>query len=59
MGAAPAVPDASTGTNAAELGSATVLPLLADLPRLPVEALAEREDLRALLKRLVLEPARR
>jgi hypothetical protein len=52
---APEHADASTGTNAHELGVVSEVLLLAALPRAAVEALAEREDL-ALLVRSLLRP---
>jgi dethiobiotin synthetase len=50
---APEHPDASTGTNAAELALATDLPVLAVVPRGDVATLALREDLTALVRGLV------
>jgi len=45
----PATPDASTGTNAAELSVVTDIPVAAVLPRAPVEELARRPDVLGLL----------
>ena len=46
---APAEPDASTGTNAAEMREVTDVPVLAVLPRAPIEDLARREDVERLV----------
>jgi dethiobiotin synthetase len=53
---APEHPDASTGTNAGELGLVTAVPLLAVVPRADVATLALREDLTALMRGLVRTP---
>jgi dethiobiotin synthetase len=53
----PAMPDASTGTNAAEVACVTSIALLATLPRLPAADLA-RTDAIAAVARAVLSPAR-
>jgi dethiobiotin synthase len=50
---APDKADASTGSNANELSVVTRLPLLAVLPRADVETLAARDDITALVARLV------
>jgi dethiobiotin synthetase len=47
---APAHPDASTGTNAAELGLVTDVPVLGALPRAPITEL----DARSILARLAI-----
>lgn len=49
---APEHPDDSTGTNAAELGVVTTVPVLAVAPRATVEVLAARADLRAIVASL-------
>lgn len=49
---APGAPDASTGTNAAELSVVTAIPVLATVPRATSEAIAQRDDVRAILSRL-------
>lgn len=46
---APAEPDASTGTNAAELSVVTSLPVLASVPRATSAAIAARDDVRAIV----------
>jgi dethiobiotin synthetase len=50
---APAVADASTGTNARELGVVTDVPVVASLPRAEVAALATHPDLVALASSLL------
>jgi dethiobiotin synthetase len=50
---APAVADASTGTNGDELVVVTNLPVLAQLPRADVATLGRREDLLAIVRPLV------
>ncbi|MDB4933381.1 MAG: Dethiobiotin synthetase [Labilithrix sp.] len=55
---APDHPDASTGTNAAELPLVTGVPVVATLPRAPAEELAEREDVKALVASLVVRSAK-
>lgn len=50
---APEHPDASTGTNAAELHHVTSLAVLASLPRATIAELASRDDVRALVRSLV------
>lgn len=54
---APATPDASTGTNAAEVRCVTSIDLLATLPRAPAAQLARSEAIAA-IARAVLSPAR-
>lgn len=51
---APDQPDASTGTNAQELRAVMAPPVLAVVPRAPVEQLADRDDLQALLHALLI-----
>lgn len=53
---APASPDASTGSNASELALVTDLDVLAVVPRDDAVRLAERADLRAVMRRLVRAP---
>jgi dethiobiotin synthetase len=55
---APETPDASTGTNAAELALVTDLPVLAVVPRGEMSVLAERPDLTSLVRALVRAPGR-
>jgi dethiobiotin synthetase len=55
---APAVPDASTGTNGDELAVITDLPVLAQLPRADVSTLALRVDLLAIVRPLVVRARR-
>jgi dethiobiotin synthetase len=50
---APAAPDSSTGTNAAELRLVTDLPVLAVYPRASVEELAARADTAGALRQLL------
>jgi len=50
---APTEADASTGTNAKELGVVSTVPVLAVVPRAEVSALIGRADLRAVVARLV------
>lgn len=50
--ATPAAPDGSTGDNAAELGRLCEVPVLAVIPRAPVQALASHPALRALAESL-------
>ncbi|MDB4943785.1 MAG: Dethiobiotin synthetase [Labilithrix sp.] len=50
---APATPDASTGTNGAELSLVTDVPLLATLPRADVATLAQRPDITTIARSLV------
>jgi dethiobiotin synthetase len=50
---APEEPDASTGTNAAELGVVTDVPVVAVLPRAPIPELAARSDVDALVRTFV------
>ncbi len=51
----PDQPDASTGTNARELGHVTRLPIVAILPRADIPTLARRKDLAAWLRAWVRE----
>lgn len=55
---APGAPDASTGTNAAELGLVTDLPVLAVVPRGEMGALAARSDLASIVGTRVRAPGR-
>lgn len=50
---APEQPDASTGTNARELGVVSRLPVLAVVPRATVDTLALREDLTAIVRGMI------
>jgi dethiobiotin synthetase len=50
---APELPDASTGTNAAELGKVTNVPVIAVLPRADIATLAVREDVTAWVRGFV------
>jgi dethiobiotin synthetase len=52
----PPAPDASTGTNARALALVTDVPVLAVVPRASVSDLADREDLAAVVRRLLSPP---
>jgi len=53
---APEDPDASTGTNARELAAVTAPPVVAVVPRAPIEELARRDDVMALVRALLVPP---
>lgn len=56
---APAHADLSTGTNAAEVSLVTELPVVAVVPRAPIEELGARADLGAIVRAFVKPPATR